>query len=62
MDERPQPPAILASDSEREQSIERLRDAVGEGRLTLEEFSDRLGRAYAARTDRDLAALVGDLP
>jgi Domain of unknown function (DUF1707)/Cell wall-active antibiotics response 4TMS YvqF len=53
---------ILASDAEREQSIVLLRDAVGAGRLTLEEFSDRVGRAHAARTDRDLAALTVDLP
>lgn len=53
---------ILASDAEREQSIVLLRDAVTSGRLTLEEFSDRVGRAQLARTDRDLAALTVDLP
>ncbi len=53
---------ILASDAEREQSIVRLRDAVTSGRLTLEEFSDRVGRVHVARTDRDLAALTVDLP
>jgi DUF1707 SHOCT-like domain len=53
---------ILASDAEREQSIVLLRDAVTSGRLTLEEFSDRVGQAQSARTDRDLAALTVDLP
>jgi Domain of unknown function (DUF1707)/Cell wall-active antibiotics response 4TMS YvqF len=53
---------ILASDAEREQSIVLLRDAVTSGRLTLEEFSERVGRAQLARTDRDLAALTVDLP
>jgi uncharacterized protein DUF1707 len=53
---------ILASDAEREQSIVLLRAAVSDGRLTLEEFSDRVGRAQVARTDRDLAALTVDLP
>jgi len=53
---------ILASDAEREQSIVLLRDAVTSGRLTLEEFSERVGRAQTARTDRDLAALTVDLP
>jgi Domain of unknown function (DUF1707)/Cell wall-active antibiotics response 4TMS YvqF len=53
---------ILASDAERERSIALLRDAVGEGRLTLEEFSERVGLAYAARTDRELAGLARDLP
>jgi Domain of unknown function (DUF1707)/Cell wall-active antibiotics response 4TMS YvqF len=53
---------ILASDAEREHSIVLLRDAVTTGRLTLEEFSDRVGRAQMARTDRDLSALTVDLP
>ena len=53
---------ILASDAEREQSIVLLRDAVTSGRLTLEEFSDRVGQVQVARTDRDLAALTVDLP
>jgi len=53
---------ILASDAEREDSIVLLRDAVTSGRLTLEEFSDRVGRAQLARTDRELAALTLDLP
>jgi hypothetical protein len=56
------PTPILASDAERERSIALLRDAVGEGRLNLEEFSDRAGLVYAARTDQDLARLVRDLP
>ena len=43
---------ILASDAQRERSIALLRDAVGEGRLTLEEFSERVGLAQAARTDQ----------
>jgi hypothetical protein len=53
---------ILASDAEREHSVLLLRDAVTSGRLTLEEFSERVGRAQVARTDRDLAALTVDLP
>jgi hypothetical protein len=53
---------ILASDAERERSIALLRVAVGEGRLTLEEFSERTDLAYAARTDQELASLARDLP
>jgi hypothetical protein len=53
---------ILASDAERERSITLLRDAVGEGRLTLEEFSQRVELAQAARTDLELAELRRDLP
>jgi hypothetical protein len=41
---------ILASDAERAQSIVLLRDAVTSGRLTLEEFSERVGsRRHAVR-------------
>jgi hypothetical protein len=61
-DREPQPTPILASDAERERSIALLRDAVGEGRLTLEEFSERVGLAHAARTDQELARLADDLP
>jgi hypothetical protein len=57
-----QPMAILASDAERERGIALLRHAVGEGRLTLEEFSERVELAYAARTDQELGDLVRDLP
>ncbi len=56
------PVPILASDAERERSIALLRDAVGEGRLTLEEFTDRVGLAHGARTDLELADLTRDLP
>jgi DUF1707 SHOCT-like domain/Cell wall-active antibiotics response LiaF, C-terminal len=57
-----QPPAILAGDAEREHSAQLLSQAVVEGRLTLEEFSDRVGRAQAARTRDELATLTRDLP
>src|SRR4029079_3472945 len=53
---------IRVSDAERQHAIVVLRDAVVEGRLTLEEYSDRVGSAVAARTDRDLAVLTSDLP
>jgi hypothetical protein len=55
-------PPILASDAERERGVELLREAVAEGRLTLEEFSERVGAAQAARTGEDLAVLTRDLP
>jgi Domain of unknown function (DUF1707)/Cell wall-active antibiotics response 4TMS YvqF len=55
-------PAILAGDQEREHSTELLSQAVVEGRLTLEEFSDRVERAQAARTREELAVLTQDLP
>lgn len=55
-------PAVRASDAERDQTVARLRDATGEGRLTLEEFAQRADRAYAATTNDDLAELTSDLP
>jgi hypothetical protein len=61
-DRESRPMPILASDAEREHSIELLRDAVVEGRLTLEEFSERVGLAQAARTDQELAHVARDLP
>jgi hypothetical protein len=55
-------PAIRASDAEREQAVARLRDASVEGRLTLEEFTERMTTAYDARTGAELEELVRDLP
>src|SRR5947209_8984806 len=62
MDEPTRQPAILAGDAEREHSTELLSRAVVEGRLTLEEFSERVGRAQGARTRDELAVLTADLP
>lgn len=53
---------ILASDAERDRSVRQLREAVGDGRLTLEEFSERVDLVQSARTDQELARLTGDLP
>ena len=61
-DHRQQPAPVLASDAERDQSVELLRSAVVDGRLTLEEFTERVELAQAARTDLELAALSRDLP
>jgi hypothetical protein len=53
---------LLASDFERRTVESELSDACGQGRLSLEEFSERLDRANAARTRGELAVLVDDLP
>ena len=55
-------PAIRASDSEREHTVELLRRHSVDGRLTLEEFADRIERAYDAKTRDELEALTRDLP
>jgi hypothetical protein len=62
MDDQAPHPAILASDHDRDQTIERLTTAVSEGRLSLEEFGDRVGIAQTARSQDDLAGLTRDLP
>jgi Domain of unknown function (DUF1707)/Cell wall-active antibiotics response 4TMS YvqF len=53
---------IRASDAERDATIERLSAATGDGRLTLEEFSQRMDRATTARTRAELDRLTADLP
>jgi len=53
---------MRASDGEREATVEILRTAVGEGRITMAEFEERAQAAYAARTRRELDALTDDLP
>ena len=56
------PPALRASDTDREQTVALLRDHAAEGRLTLEEFTERMSAAYLARTREHLEALSRDLP
>jgi hypothetical protein len=51
-----------ASDAEREQTAGQLRQALVEGRLSLEEFTERVGYAQEARTHAELADAVRDLP
>jgi Domain of unknown function (DUF4190)/Domain of unknown function (DUF1707) len=55
-------PNMLAAAADRERTIDVLKAAFGEGRLTKEEFDSRSGRVLAARTYADLAAIVADLP
>ena len=53
---------LRASDAERERAIELLRGAAGEGRLSLEELSDRIEAAAGATTRAQLEVVTGDLP
>jgi hypothetical protein len=53
---------LRASDREREQAVAKLRDAVVEGRLTLEEFTERVGLAHQTPQRGELERLVADLP
>ncbi len=51
-----------AGDADREQVAQLLYNALGEGRLDLTEYDERLARTLAARTYADLDVLVADLP
>src|SRR3984957_10674977 len=53
---------LRAGHADREQAIEALKIAFVDGRLTKDELAARTGRALAARTYADLAALTADLP
>jgi hypothetical protein len=53
---------LRASDAERERVAGVLRDAAAEGRITLEELSERLEFAWGARTQPELDTVVEDLP
>jgi hypothetical protein len=55
-------PGMLAAAADRERTMDVLKAAFGEGRLTKEEFDSRSGRVLAARTYADLTAIVADLP
>jgi hypothetical protein len=54
--------AILASDEERDRTAEQLRQHSSAGCLALEEFAERLGAVYEARTFGELDTLMADLP
>ena len=61
----PQPsivPGIRASDSEREQVVQRLSEQASLGRLTLAELEERIGLAYDATTRAELTKLTAALP
>ena len=55
-------PRIRASDDDRDKVATLLREHHAAGRLTAEEFNERLDQAFAAKTLGDLAELLSDLP
>lgn len=60
--DRVNPKELRASDSDRDRVAAILREAAGDGRLTLEELDERLSGVYAARTYAELEPLTRDLP
>jgi hypothetical protein len=53
---------MRASHEDRDRTVEMLRVAAGDGRLTADELEERLEAALTAKTYGELATLVADLP
>ena len=58
----PGAPDVRISDAERDGAVAFLRQHCTEGRLTLDEFSDRVGVVFAARTFGEIEMVTSDLP
>jgi len=58
----PDPQHLRASDVDRERVAEMLREAAGDGRLTMDELDERLDAVYKAKTYAELAPITHDLP
>jgi hypothetical protein len=55
-------PAVRVSDADREAAVEALREHFLAGRLDVEEFTERVEQAYAARTAGELDQVERELP
>jgi Domain of unknown function (DUF1707) len=55
-------PDLRIGDAERETTAASLREHYAQGRLTLEEFNQRLDAVFKATTQRQLNAISHDLP
>ena len=53
---------VRASDQERDSVVTRLKDAFAEGRLSDQDFDERVRAALTSGTRTDLDRLLGDLP
>jgi hypothetical protein len=56
------PLSLRVSDAERHQVAELLRDAAGDGRLSMDELDERLETVYRAKTYAELVPVAADLP
>jgi Domain of unknown function (DUF1707) len=54
--------AFRASDEDREHVAESLRADLLAGRLTVDDYEERVARAYRATTQAELEELAADLP
>ncbi|WP_219466442.1 DUF1707 SHOCT-like domain-containing protein [Nonomuraea rhizosphaerae] len=57
-----QSPEMRASDSDRDKVAAVLREHTAQGRITMDEFNERLEALYASKTYGELARLTSDLP
>jgi len=55
-------PDLRIGDAEREAAADHLREHFAQGRLTQEEFTQRLDAIFAAKTQNQLGAITSDLP
>jgi hypothetical protein len=55
-------PAMRAASADRERAVDVLKAGFAEGRLTQDEYNERMSRAYTARTYAELTAITADLP
>jgi hypothetical protein len=55
-------PGELVADTDRDGAVEQLREHLFAGRLTAEEFEERIATAHRARTRSDIRAVLTDLP
>ena len=55
-------PDLRIGDAERDVTTRQLRECFAQGRLTIDEFNDRLGKALSATTQPELDRLNRDLP
>jgi hypothetical protein len=53
---------LRVSDADRDRAVSELSEAFQAGRITADEFGQRSGQALAARTGKELTALLTDLP
>ena len=58
----PRPPAVRVADADRERVVALLQRHCADGRLDLDEFAERAGLVYAARTSAELERVTADLP
>ncbi|MFB4272179.1 DUF1707 domain-containing protein [Nonomuraea sp. GTA35] len=55
-------PEMRASDADRDRVAAILREHTAQGRITMDEFNERLEHLYQSKTYGELAKLTSDLP